>query len=96
MQTLVYAPGEVHTVESIFDWADRDVRETHLSEQDMLLLNTTLDSLPATKEKPPVAFAVIVTCKVEGKYQTRIYDRREVPPQLRKAYEIVHSTIDSK
>jgi hypothetical protein len=95
MQTKVNAEGAVNTVRSVFNWADQDARCSLVATDDLELLRATIKELPEGAESVPLEFIVVVSFQQDGKWATRLYDRRSPPPELRKIYKYAHSTLDS-
>ena len=95
MQTRVNAEGEVYTVRSVFSWADQASRWSRLSTDDLQLLLATIKELPKGAQSLPLEFIVVVSFQQDGKWITRLYDRRKPPSELTKIYKFAHWTIDS-
>ena len=95
MQTTVNAEGEVYTVRSVFNWADQAGRWSRLTTDDFQLLLATIKELPKSTQSPPLEFIVVVSFQEDGKWQTRLYDRRKPPPELTRIYKFAHWTMDS-
>jgi hypothetical protein len=95
MQTTMTAKGEVYTVRSVFNWAHQAARSSQLTPADLQLLLATIKEFPKAAQSPPLEFIVVVTFQEDGKWQTRLYDRRKPPPELVRIYKLTHWTIDS-
>ena len=95
MKTSVDAHGRVYTVRSVYDWAEQNSRSQQLTESESQSAFAILKTLPDSAPQPPLAFLVVVSFKLDGKWQTRLYDRRHPPAELTNVYQLVHSVIDA-
>ena len=95
MLTKVNAEGAVNTVRSVFNWADQDARWSWATTDDLELLRATIKDLPKDAESVPLEFIIVVSFQQDGKWATRLYDRRSPPPELTKIYKYAHSTMES-
>ena len=89
MQTRIKADGDVYKVRSVFNWAEQASTQSQLSADELETLLTTIKKLPDS-QSPPLEFLVVVTFQRDGKWQTRLYDRRQPPDTLIAICKLVH------
>lgn len=90
MVTTMTSEGEVHSVRSVFNWADQAGRWSQLTTDDLRLLMATIEELPKAAESPPLEFVVVVSFQQKGKWLTRLYDRRNPPPELTRIHKLAN------
>ena len=95
MKTSVDTHGRVYTVRSVYNWAEQNSKWQQLTETESQSTFAVLKTLPDSAPQPPLPFLVVVSFKLDGKWQTRLYDRRNPPAELTKVYQLVHSVIDA-
>lgn len=96
MTTIVDIHGRVFTYPRPLGDVDRT--RSRWKEQpavDLTVFLATLRTLPVST--PPVAMGdlVIVSYRLDGKWQTRLYDRTKAPPELTTIYQLAHSVLHS-
>lgn len=94
LQTTITTKGEVYAVRSVFNWAHQAAWSSQLTPADLQLLLATIKELPKAAQSPPLEFIVVVTFQEDGKWQTRLYDRRKPPPELTRIYKLAQYTMD--
>lgn len=52
-------------------------------------------TLPETTPSVPLPNLVIVSFRLDGKWQTRLYDRTRPPAELTRIYSLAHAPIDA-
>jgi hypothetical protein len=95
MQTRIKADGDVYKVRSVFNWAEQAATQSQLSADELETLSTTLKKLPDS-QSPPLEFVVVATFQRDGKWQTRLYDRRQPPESLVTIYKLAGSVMPTK
>jgi hypothetical protein len=96
MQTRINASGEVYMVRSVFDWANQAATNWQLTQESLESLLATIQQLPKSAQSVPLVSVVVVTFQHDGKWQTRLYDRRQPPNELITINKLAHSVIDSR
>jgi hypothetical protein len=96
MATIVDNDGQVFTC----PLPNSEVGPTHsrwkrLANVDISDFLKTVGTLPETTAAVALPNLVIVSFRLDGKWQTRLYDRTRPPAQLTKVYALVHSPLDS-
>ena len=81
MQTRIKADGDAYKVRSVFAWEEQAAQRWQLSTDDLQTLSASIANLPES-ESPLLEFLVVVTFQRDGKWQTRLYDRRKLPDSL--------------
>ena len=94
-ETKIKADGDVYNVRSVFDWADQAAKNWHLSAAESQTLSTAIKNLPES-ESAPLDFVVVVTFQRDGKWQTRLYDRRHPPESLVTIYKLARSVMPAQ
>ena len=91
MATIVNTDGRVFTYLLPKSDRTRDWRE--LPAVDLPLFMATVKTLPESMSSISLADLVIVSFRVDGKWQTRLYNRRNAPAELTKIYQLAHSDL---
>ncbi|MEK6337299.1 MAG: hypothetical protein AABM67_20445 [Acidobacteriota bacterium] len=94
MTTIVDIHGRVFTYPKPL--TERDRTRSLWKEQpavDLTLFLATIRTLPVST--PPIAMGdlVIVSYRLDGKWETRLYDRTKTPPELATIYQLAHSVL---
>jgi hypothetical protein len=95
MQTRIKADGDVYKVRDVYNWAEQAAKRLQLSADELETLLTTIQKLPDS-QSPPLEFLVVVTFQRAGKWQTRIYDRRQPPDSLVTIYKLAGSVMPTR
>ena len=95
METKIRADGHAYNVRSVFAWADQAATNWQLSADESQTLSTAINNLPDS-ESVPLDFVVVVTFQRDGKWQTRLYDRRHPPESLVTIYKLAHSVMPAR
>jgi len=96
METSVDAHGCVYTVRTEYDWARQNFDSRQLTESELQSTFVALKTLPDSAQQPPLPFLVVVSFKLDSKWQTKLYDRRNLPAEMVEVYQLVHSVVDAK
>ena len=96
MQTRINADGEVYMVRSVYDWAHQAGNNWQLTAEELQLLLAATKALPESAQSVPLEFIVVVTFQQDGKWRTRLYDRRKPPNELITINKLAHSIMDSR
>jgi hypothetical protein len=96
MLTRINADGEAYKVRSVFDWANQAATNWQLTADQLQSLLAATKGLPQSAQSVPLEFLVVVTFQQDGKWLTRLYDRRKPPNELITIYKLAHSAMDSK
>ena len=91
MATIVYLDGRVYTY--LLPETDRTRRWKELPAIDLPLFTATVKTLPESTPSISLTDLVIVSFRVDGKWQTRLYNRRNAPAELTKIYQLAHSDL---
>lgn len=95
MQTRIKADGDVYKVRSVFNWAEQAATNWQLSADELEKLSTNIKKLPDS-QSPPLEFLVVVTFQRDGKWQTRLYDRRQPPDSLVAIYKLARWAMPTR
>jgi hypothetical protein len=95
MTTIVNTESEV----SFYPLPNSEVGPTgsrwkRLADADMPTLIATLKALPETAVLVALSNLVIVSFRLDGHWQTRLYDRANPPTELMTIYRAAHSRLD--
>jgi hypothetical protein len=88
MGTIVYEDGSVRTYARS--------RWKQPANVDLQLLSATVRQLPGTASGVALANLMIVSFRHDGKWQTRLYDRTKLPPELLEIHKLVHSPLEAR
>lgn len=96
MAAIVDNDGHVFT----YPLRNSEVGPTHsrwkrLPDVDSLSFLATVRTLPETTSGVAAANLVIVSFRIDGKWQTRVYDRTKPPAELMNVYRLVHAPLDA-
>jgi hypothetical protein len=95
IETKIKTDGDVYKVRSVFDWAHQAATTWRLSADELQTLLTSIKNLPDS-ESAPLDSVVVVTFERDGKWQTRLYDRRRPPESVVTIYKLAHSVMPAK
>ncbi len=80
--------GAVKSVRSVYDWAEQGSRKIQLSKNQLKEMKKLVNELPVNSTRPQLENALIVSSVNGHKWSTRLYDKTNLPEQVRKIYTI--------
>ena len=96
MTTIVDIHGRVFTYPKPL--AEIDRTRSRWKEQpavDLTVFLAALRTLPVSTPPKAMSDLVIVSYRLDGKWQTRLYDRTKAPTELTTIYQLAHSVLHS-
>lgn len=96
LQYVVYPDGLMFNARRVFQHATQDSHQRTLSAEELARLQAKLDELPASSLNPPIGHTVLVSFLSRGKWQTAVYDQRDLPAEFENVIAIVGERFETR
>jgi hypothetical protein len=84
--------GQVSSNRLVYDWAVRDSYFAQLGEPELGSLKNSMRALPRGAKSPPLADLLVVSFRDGEGWETRTYDRKRVPDEVKDIYKVTGCT----
>ena len=84
---------EVMTVREVYDWASQSLKRRGLDDAQVLMLRDLGNTLPRSTQPKAVQNIVIVSAGAAGDRCLNVYDRRSLPREIRRLYDLTGAYI---
>jgi hypothetical protein len=86
-ELIVTASGKIWSQRRIRSWAAQGGGTMKPNEEVRAAIEQTVRTLPQSDAQPALGRLLIVTCRTENGWQTRLYDRANLPEPVRGVFE---------
>jgi hypothetical protein len=87
-QLAIREGGEAYSVQSIYDWSERNSRSLTLTRWDLHRVQQIIPFLKATNIQPTLPRLLVVSFRKEGEWRTYFYDRADLPKEITEIYTL--------
>jgi hypothetical protein len=84
--------GGIETHRWVYNWAIQGSRATQLDEPQLKSLKNAIKALPEGAKSPPLADLLIVSFREGETWETRTYDRKNLPDEVKNIDELTDCT----